>query len=74
MAQLNFYVPDEIEQAIRKEARSKRKSISSYLAEVVKESVKHDQWQKDFFKKVVSGWQGDFPQIKRPLSEELEDL
>lgn len=74
MAQLNFYVPDEIEEAIRKEARSKRKTISSYLAQVVKESVRHDQWQKDFFKKVVSGWKGDFPKITRPLPEEREDF
>lgn len=74
MSQLNFYVPKDMEQAIRKEARSHRQSLSSYLASLIKEHVRHDQWQKDFFAKVVAGWQGDFPTIERPPAEERDYL
>lgn len=74
MAQLNFYVPDEVEETIRREAKSHRKTISSYIAEVVKAHAQHDRWQKDFFSKVAGGWHGDFPKIERPLPEEREGL
>lgn len=74
MAQLNFYVPEQVEEAIRKEAKSRRQSISSYLADLVKDHVQHDRWQRDFFTKVVAGWQGDFPNIERPLPEERDSL
>lgn len=74
MAQLNFYVPDDIEKNIRQQAKARGKSISSYLAEVVKGHVQHDQWRSDFFTKVVGRWRGGFPKIERPLPEERNGL
>lgn len=72
MAQLNFYVPDEVEEGIRKEAKARGKSISAYLAEVVKERIRHDKWQKDFFTKVAGGWRGECPEVDRPPPEETD--
>ena len=69
MAQLNFYVPAAVEKGIRQQAKARGKSISSYLAEVMKKQIRQDRWQKDFFRKVVAGWQGDFPKIERSLPE-----
>lgn len=74
MAQLNFYVPADVEKNIRQQAKARGKSISSYLAEVVKKQVRQDRWHKDFFKKVVASWQGDFPKITRPFPEERDTL
>lgn len=74
MAQLNFYVPDEVEDNIRKEAKARGKPISSYLAEVVKEHIRHDKWEKTFFTKVVGGWRGQFPTIERHPAEETDFL
>lgn len=72
MAQLNFYVPDKIEQVIRKEAQARGESISAYLAQFIKERLQPQQWQEGFFTKVVGGWQGKFPKIERPLPEEVD--
>lgn len=69
MAQLNFYVPQDLEKKIREQARSKGKSVSSYLADIVKIEIKHQKWQKDFFKIIVGGWKDDFPKIDRPPPE-----
>ncbi len=74
MAQLNFYVPDDVEKAIRREAKARRKSISSYLSEVVKAQILHDKWQDDFFAKVVGKWRGDFPEVEKLSFEERDEL
>lgn len=73
MAQLNFYVPDEVENKIRRAAMRRGQSISSYLAEIVKERVGGDsEWPDGFFEQVLGGWQGDFPEIERPPPQERE--
>lgn len=74
MAQLNFYVPEDVEVAIRREAMRRRKSISAYLSEVVKGHVKRDKWQRYFFTKVVGGWKGQFPKIESLPPEERPGL
>lgn len=74
MGQVNFYVSTEVEQRIRKEARKRKKSISSFLAELVKSHFPEKKWDKLFFNEIVGGWCGDFPEISRPLSQEREDL
>ena len=74
MAQLNFYVPDKIEEIIRREAKSKGESVSSYLGNIIKSNIPHDEWSKDFFTKVVGGWQGDFPVIEEPILKEIDSL
>ena len=63
MAQLNFYVPDETEELIRRAAKQRGQSISSYLAALVKERVgSNSGWPPDFFEQTLGGWQGDFPE------------
>jgi len=74
MAQLNFYVPDTVEKVIRAEAKSCGKSISQYLADMVKSWVRYDQWQKNFFKQVAGAWKGDKPEIESLDPEEHEAL
>lgn len=64
MSQLNIYVPNEIEEFIRQKAKSKGKTLSAYLAEIIKAHFKKDKWNKDIFSKVVGGWKGSYPNIK----------
>lgn len=65
MGQLNFYVPSDVEDKIRRAAKRRGQSISTYLAEIVKEQIAGgNDWPPDFFTKTLGGWQGDFPEIE----------
>ena len=74
MSQLNFYVPDEVEEQIRKAAQNEGKSISAFLAELVKSKFPSHQWSQDFFSSVFGQWDGDFPEIKRAPSQKRDEL
>ncbi len=74
MSQLNFYVPDDIEEQIRKAAQKDGKSISAFLADLVKSKFPTKQWDSDFFSSVFGHWEGEFPEIKRSLSQKRDEL
>lgn len=74
MSQLNVYVTDSLEKSIRKEAKLRRKSVSAYVADLMKQRLERGKWRPDFFTKIVGGWKGDFPEIRRAAPEEREDL
>lgn len=57
MPQLHLYVPDEVALIVRERARSRRKTVSSYLADIVVREVA-SAWPKGFFDDVVGGWVG----------------
>jgi CRISPR/Cas system CSM-associated protein Csm2 small subunit len=46
MSQLNFYVPDDVEKEIRLAAQNEGKSISAFLAELVKSKFPSQQWSR----------------------------
>jgi hypothetical protein len=69
MPQLYFYVPDEVADKIRQEAKAADISISRYLAELVKRQVA-SEWPKGFFDDVVGGWQGE--RLTRPPQGDYE--
>ncbi len=74
MSQLNFYVPDEVEEQIKKAAKSEGKSISSFLADLVKSKFKPKTWSDDFFTNIAGGWSGESPEINRPKPQSRETL
>lgn len=74
MSQLNFYVPDEIEEQVKKAAKKEGKSISAFLSELVKSRFKPKKWPENFFSKLAGGWKGDFPKIDRPKPQERDNL
>ena len=43
MSQLNIYVPNELENIIRQEAQNKGKTLSAYLAEIIKSHFKREK-------------------------------
>lgn len=73
MSQLNFYVPDELEEQIRKAAQEQGKSISAFLADLIRARFSAQGWSEDFFA-ALGQWEGDFPEIERSLPQEREKL
>jgi hypothetical protein len=69
MPQLHLYLPKDTAEEVKRRARAKRVSVSSYLAELVQSRIV-DDWPDDFFDSVVGGWQGK--PLKRPSQLELE--
>jgi hypothetical protein len=74
MSQLNFYVPDDVEKEIRLAAQNEGKSISAFLAELVKSKFPSQQWSQEFFTTVFGQWSGEFPEINRALSQQRDDI
>jgi hypothetical protein len=67
MAQLHFYVPDDIEKLVRKQAEEAHLPLSRFLAELVKkEAAQHSGWPDGYLDQVFGGWEGD------PLRRESE--
>jgi len=63
MAQLNVYVPDDLEDKIRKEAVRRGQSVSAFVAELVRKEVSVSEWPPGFFE-LAGSWVGDFPEIE----------
>ena len=53
MAQLHFYIPDDLAEQIKARAAQARMSVSRYVAELVKRDVGLG-WPKDYFKRIYS--------------------
>lgn len=63
MAQLNVYVSDDLEEKIKKEARRKGKSVSSFVLEAVKEKIEPESWSKEFLS-LLESEVTDFPEVE----------
>lgn len=73
MAQLNVYVTDELEEKIKSVAQQEGKSVSSFLAELVRERFAPKTWKKDFLK-ILGKWEGDVPNIDRSTSQKRDEF
>ncbi len=75
MSQLNFYVPEKIEKKIKEAAKKKKMSISSYVAELVKQTM--DEKPKSLINSQLlslgGAWQGEFAELERGAPQERED-
>lgn len=56
MAQLHFYVPDELADRLKEKAKTVGLSLSKYLAAVVTKEVVPDEWPPGYFEKVLGAW------------------
>jgi hypothetical protein len=70
MAQLHFYVPDEIAAEIKRRASARGLTTSRFVAELVTKEVATD-WPPGFFEEVVGGWKGE--PLERPEQLPTED-
>ncbi len=69
MAQLHFYVPDEVAAEIRARADAAGTSASKFVADLVTRQLKGG-WPPGFFDEVVGSWEGD--PLTRPDQGEFE--
>lgn len=69
MPQLHFYLPQDLAERIQQEAKAAQKSVSSYLADLVKREMA-PSWPEGFFETVVGGWRGK--ELRRPPQGEYE--
>jgi hypothetical protein len=69
MPQLHLYLPKDMAEEVKRRARAKRVSVSSYIAELLQRHIA-DDWPEDFFTKVVGGWQAK--PLKRPPQSKFE--
>ena len=68
MAQLHFYIPDQLAEKVRVNAVHEHLSVSKYLAKLVKKEVAND-WPDNYFK-IFGSWEGDT--LKRPEQGDFE--
>lgn len=73
MAQLHFYVPDEVEAQIRTRAKQANLPLSRYLANLVKrEAGRQNEWPEGYFEQVFGQWQGE--PLTRPHKASLSSV
>ncbi len=64
MAQLTLYVSDDLEKALRREAKRVNKSLSAYVAQLAGPKLKPTKWPRAFVD-TFGSWKGNFPAIKK---------
>jgi hypothetical protein len=74
MAQLNFYVPEEVEARIRTAAQQEGKSLSSFLAELVKKHLPEKKTQKNYFSEFFGNNEANFSEVERALPQKRDNL
>lgn len=76
MGQLNVYVPDDLEEKIKAEAKREGKSVSSFVLDAVKNRIEPESWSAEFLS-MLDSKSTDFPEVKRlPLQKrkKLDEL
>ncbi len=69
MPQLHLYLPKELAKEVKRRAERSGRSVSRYLAEVVRSQVA-DEWPVGFFDEVAGGWAGEpLERSPQPQSE-----
>ncbi len=58
MAQVTIYLPDDLERDLKRAARSSRKSLSSFLAELAARELRPGKWPTDFMD-LFGSWEGE---------------
>lgn len=67
MAQLNVYIPDDLEATIRSEAKREGKSVSAFVLEAVRNKLQPHCWSAAFLSLLETEPLDGFP-------EDIEDL
>lgn len=73
MAQLTLYIPDDLEADLREGARRAGKSVSAYVVDLTRRSLRPACWPEGFAE-LGGSWEGEFPAIQDPPPEPVEPL
>lgn len=70
MSQLHFYVPDEVEQKLREQAKQAGQPLSRYVAKLIQRQLAdNSDWPPGYFEKVYGSWEGDEPLRRSPQGD-----
>lgn len=64
MGQVTLYLPEKVEELMKKQAKKNGKSVSSFVTELLEQKLTPKKWSEGFLK-VCGTWEGDFPEIKK---------
>ncbi|HLE10303.1 MAG: hypothetical protein A2504_04610 [Bdellovibrionales bacterium RIFOXYD12_FULL_39_22] len=73
MGQVTLYLPQEIEKAVKKEAKKNHKSISAYVSEILSQKVSPKKWSSAFLK-VCGTWEEEFVEASELQNTKRDDL
>ena len=69
MSQLHIYVPDDLAEKLKENARTQGLSLSRYVSNIVQKEF-CTGWPALFFTEVVGGWKGE--PLRRPDQGDFE--
>lgn len=73
MPQINFYVPREIADELRRRAKAMKLPVSRYVAGIVSTEV-DGGWPKGFFESTFGKWKGKLERPAQPPIGKIESL
>jgi hypothetical protein len=62
MAQVTIYLPDELAERLRREAKKAGLSLSAYIASLATRKPGRSRWPAGF-ERLYGSWEGAFPEI-----------
>ena len=68
MAQITFYLPDELAEQARTAARERRQSLSAYMAELASRDLRPSGWPAGF-SALFGAWEGDREEAEAAVDE-----
>jgi hypothetical protein len=73
MAQVTIYLPEELIEEAREQAKSAERSLSAWVAELVRRETTAKEWPKSFVDLLTHGG-GDLVEPDDPPPEDIEAL
>lgn len=73
MGQVTIYIPKDLEQVLRENARNAGKSLSAYLRELANRACRPKAWPEGF-NDLFGSWEGTCPHIADPPPETIDPL
>lgn len=71
MPQLHLYVPEDVAERLKAQAKARNISVSKYLAEIAQREAAA-AWPDGYFESVIGAWAGE--PLQRPEQPDLEEL
>jgi len=73
MSQVTIYLPDDLEAGLRRAAERAQRSLSAFVADVLRRDVQPSRWPKSFLD-TLGTWEGDLERPADPPPDEPEAL
>jgi hypothetical protein len=73
MAQVTIYLPDNLADRLRREAKKAGRSLSAHIAALATGRPERSGWPTGF-DRLYGSWQGDFPDIEDLATDQRDAL